>query len=141
MAGVLDSQGLFTLRWSRDTQLPVVALHAGQPGTHQVLAKMTGTRVTTVTRDYDRQPCSDHCVEAHSHVDSVTVRWSVTGSRATILLFNVMPYLRIQQGAAQDLLDHGQTVGWKSQVSESMERLGFKIPGLREQPRARRTAS
>jgi hypothetical protein len=141
MAGIIDAVALLRKREVRDSGLlPVVAIHGGSPAIHDYMAKLTGTSVTRVNRDYQRKPCTTHCVEPHEHLSSVSLRWSVTGAKATILLYNTLPYLRLRKFDAQDLVDLGVTQHWKSQTIEEMQALGYKIPVMREQPRARASA-
>lgn len=138
LAGVIDCAAILRTRDVRDSsQLPVVAIHGGSPAVLAYFAQATGTQVTITKRDYQRQPCATHCHESHTHVESTSARWSVTGSRATIMLHNVLPFLVIQRLEAQALLDIGLTVGWSSAVAEDMKRLGYKVPAMKRQPRAR----
>jgi hypothetical protein len=61
----------------------------------------------------------------------------VTGSRATILLHNIAPFLVIQRLEAQTLIDLGVTQGWSASVANDMKARGFAIPAMKAQPRAR----
>lgn len=137
-AGLIDALGVLSLRSQPGTlsDLPSVVV-SGNSVAVGWLAARTGTKVVTVKRDYTRHRCSEHCPEAHDEVKSLSSRWSVTGTRATIVLFNVLPFLQVQGEAAGELVSAGLTIGWKGQVVEDMRTLGWTIPTLKTQPRAR----
>lgn len=137
LAAIVDDRAVLRVRKNGDTNLPMVAVHSASVGLQYVLAEFTGTKVTVVNRDYQRKPCALHCTERHEHSTSTSMRWSVTGSKATILLFGVIPYMRMRRAEAEDLLENGLLIPWKSSAVEEMAALGWKIPPLRNQPRAR----
>lgn len=137
-AGLIDALGVLSLRVQPGTlsDLPSVVV-SGNPVAVGWLAARTGTSVVTVKRDYTRHRCTEHCPEAHDAVKSLSSRWSVTGTRATIVLYNVLPFLTAQHEAASELVAAGLSIGWKGQVVEDMKALGWVIPTLKTQPRAR----
>lgn len=127
-AAVIDTQGVIRLREAGGTLLPMVALHSPNMELLDWFAEITGTKVTRVTRDYQRAPCVDHCQERHQHIKSVSGRWSVTGVRATVLLFNVRSHLRFQIDAAQEALAVGLSAPFKPATPKKMEALGWEVP-------------
>lgn len=137
-AAVIDTLALLRFRSiPSGNELPYV----GISGPHRVVSWMstiTASKPTQVMRDYNRTNCSEHCPEAHEHIQSTTYRWSITGVKATIVLHNVRPFLRLQQELADELVAGGLEVGWKGQVPEQMRRLGWAIPALKHQPRMRK---
>ena len=140
-AGIIDAIAILRTRDVRDSALlPVVAIHGGSPPVMAAMANATRTKITVVNRDYQRQPCVAHCHEAHTHIVSTSSRWSVTGSRATILLHNVLPYLIIQKIETQALLDIGLTQRYSGSVVKDMRDLGYAVPELREQREPRISA-
>lgn len=140
IAGLLDGRAVFREREVGDTALlPVIAVNGGSPAVNEYLGKMTGTKITRTHRDYQRKPCHIHCREAHEHSVSSSQRWSVTGAKATIMLWNISGFLKIDKPKASALLQLGLTQSWKSNAVDDMEKLGWMIPDLKDQARARRT--
>lgn len=136
-AAMIDMQAKLRVRELSGVQLPMVALHGNFVGSLEWIATLTGTKVTKTARDYHRGACAEHCPEPHTHVKSTSARWAVSGARATILLHNLLPYLRVQRETALELIEVGKTVGYKGQVVVEMRRAGWEIPELKPQPRAR----
>lgn len=136
-AALIDTLGHLRVRELKGVQLPMVALHGTFVRSLEFLANLTGTKVTHTERDYHRGACAEHCPEPHTHVTSKSARWSVSGARATILLHNLLPYLRVQREEALQLIEVGKTVGYKGQVVVEMRQAGWEIPELKPQPRAR----
>lgn len=138
VAALIDQFGKLRTRTVSDTELPEVLIQ-GRIGALGWLAELTGTRVVEIRKAYARHQCSEHCPERHTDIASVTGRWVVTGARATVVLYNVGPFMRDEgkRHLASTLVWQGQTVGYKSDVVNDMARLGWRIPELRDQPRAR----
>lgn len=136
-AALVDALGALTLRDVGPTQLPNVAIQGKYVETLSWLGEQTGTRLTTISRDFMRSACSDHCPEPHVHIKSTSVRWVVTGVKATIVLHNLAPFMRVQRDAALTMVEAGRGIGYKGQVVEAMRDRGWDIPELKKQPRAR----
>lgn len=129
IAGILDANGLFRVRAVQSgTKLPAVYVHGLHIELLQVLADATGTAVTVIKRDYNGVRCAEHCPERHVHTISVSGRWSVTGAKATVLLHNVLPHLRVQREVAEELLAVGMDAPRKEQTIRKMKKLGWEIP-------------
>ena len=128
LAGVLDVTGVFRTRQAGATLLPMVAAHSTRSDLLQLIAKATGTGVTEVKRNYTRFGCDEHCTEKHVHVNHSSLRWSVTGIRAGILIFNVLPHLRLQAEPAQKVLDETADAPFKKQTALAMQNLGWTLP-------------
>ena len=92
------------------------------------LAKLTGTRAVTTRRQYVKAGCSEHCREKHQHVMSVSGRWSVTGAKATVVLWNIRPYIHLQSEAVQTALVVGLGAGFKPATVARMAELGWDVP-------------
>lgn len=135
-AALIDSFAVLNVRDVHDTALPQVTIQ-GKIAALGWLADITGVKVIEVTKGYNRHQCSEHCPDAHMRIESTTGRWVVTGARATIVLHNVAPYMRVQGADARRLVEAGQQIGYKTQVVNDMVRLGWAVPELRTQPRAR----
>lgn len=136
-AALVDTLAVMSTREVGGTQLPNVAINAKHRDVLDWLGRMTGTKVSTIKRDYHRGGCGEHCPEPHIHIQSASGRWVVTGVKATIVLHNLLPYLRVQRVQAIDLVTAGRTIGYKGHVVEEMRGAGWAIPPLKEQPRSR----
>jgi hypothetical protein len=135
-AALIDSFGTLTVREVNGALLPQVIIQ-GKIAALPWLAEITGVKIIEIRKGYTRHQCTEHCPEAHTRIESITGRWALTGARATVVLFNVEPYLRVQGRIARDLVEAGQGIGYKTQVVNDMKRLGWQLPDLRVQPRAR----
>lgn len=128
IAGILDANAIFRVRDVNGTKLPGVFVHGLHIELLQVLADSTGTAVTVIKRDYNGVRCAEHCPEKHVHTISVSGRWSVTGAKATVLLHNVVPHLRVQRVVAQEVLEVGLGAPHKAGTVVKMKDLGWEIP-------------
>lgn len=129
LAGILDANAIFRVRETPGgTELACVAVHGLSEGVMEVLAKATGTKVTRVKRDYHQRPCVAHCSKKHRHVASTTLRWSVTGGKANVLIAAVLPSLRVQKDVAAAVLDVGLSAPRKSATYSKMADLGWPTP-------------
>jgi hypothetical protein len=95
------------------TQLPSIALSNGNIDMLHYLATLTGTRAITTRRTYVKAGCTEHCREKHQHVMSVSGRWSVTGAKATVVLWNIRPFIQLQTEQVQTGLVVGLSAGFK----------------------------
>lgn len=136
VAALIDNFGALRPRVANGNELPEIHIQGKVPAMHW-LAELTGVRVIDIEKSYNRHQCSEHCPAKHTHIVSMTGRWVVTGARATIVLHNVERFMRVQGRRARDLVAMGQAVGYKGNVINDMTRLGWEIPDLRPQPRAR----
>jgi hypothetical protein len=57
--------------------------------------------------------CTEHCREKHQHVMSVSGRWSVTGANATVVLWNIRPFIQLQTEQVRTDLVVGLSAGFK----------------------------
>lgn len=135
-AALIDSFGTLKVREVHETLLPEVIIQ-GKIAALPWLAEITGVKVIEIRKGYNRHQCTDHCPQAHTRIESLTGRWVVTGARATVVLHNVEPYMRVQARKARDLVEAGQAIGYKTNVVNDMIKLGWQVPDLRKQPRAR----
>lgn len=132
VASVIDTQGIIRTRIAGDTELPMVAVHGSNIPVLQYLADLTGTKVTIVKRSYDRVGCAEHCTEKHQHIVSSSGRWSVTGVKATVLLYNIRPFMRFQTEPARSALVLGTATRFKPATIEKMVALGWDVPTFGE---------
>lgn len=128
IAGIVDTIGLIQVRPYRETGLPQVTVHAPVSPSLRYLSTIAGVKLTVIRRDFARAGCAEHCPEKHRHVFSISGRWQISGSRATIALIGIRQYLRIQDGAADEAIAVGLRVGRKPAIAEQMAKLGWPIP-------------
>lgn len=130
VAGIIDTQAVIRTRKAVDTDLPSIAVHGPNTAMLKYLASITGTRSIVTRRSYSRAGCNEHCKEKHQHVVSVSGRWSVTGVKATVLLWNIRPYVRLQVDAVTSALNVGMEAPFKPGVLQKMVDLGWEIPDI-----------
>ena len=128
VAGVLDVCGVFRVRMVQNTALPMVAAHSTDPVLLGYLSRVTGVGVTEVKRNYSRFGCDEHCAEKHIHVNHSSLRWSVTGARAGILIYNVLPHLVLRHEQAEKVLDGTADAPFRKPTVQAMGRLGWQVP-------------
>lgn len=128
-AGVIDLAGVIrTRKINTDTELPYVALSGSNEAMLRHFARLTGTRAFVTSRNYYKAGCAEHCQAKHQHVVSTSGRWSLSGVKATVLLHNLRPYLRIQADAARDAVLVGLEAPFKAATLRRMLQLGWEAP-------------
>lgn len=137
IAALLDAFALLRLRDVNGTSLPQVTIQSKRVASLDWLAEVTGVAVMGISKDFHRHQCTDHCPTKHTRIEAKTRRWQLTGARATIVLHAVEPFMRVQGREARLLVEEGLTIGYKTDVVNEMRALGWAIPELKEQPRAR----
>ena len=132
LAGMIDTIGIIRVREMKNTPpLPYVGINTANKQMVDFAAGITDAKVTEVTRKYNKMQCTEHCTpDAHTHVDSTTYRWSVTGVKATILLSNIKPYLIFKTTDAIEALKAGLEANYKPATYRKMKVLGWEIPDL-----------
>lgn len=131
VAGVVDLLGLIRVRdLPNGTRLPVVQMHGNYMPTFAYFGELTGTKAIVTRRSYSRAGCAQHCKEKHQHIVSKSGRWSLTGAKATIVLWNIRPFLRIQADKADEALVVGLDTRFKPATLEKMRQLGWEVPSL-----------
>lgn len=130
IAGIIDTMGNLRKRKVRAEYLPQVQVNGGKPEILDYLAGLTDTSVYPTFRDVQRRPCSQHCTENHVHAVSTSHRWDVAGLKATVVLYAVEPFLRVQGETARSLIDIGLASNYKGATAVKMAGLGWPIPEL-----------
>lgn len=128
IAAVVDLQARLTTRPSPNGRLPVVEINGNNWPLLEWLSKMTNSASFETRRDYQRYGCSEHCSDKHIHTTSHSGRWSVTGAKATILLFNIEPFVWLKRPDVEQLLGLGLMSEMRSQSINDMKRLGWALP-------------
>jgi hypothetical protein len=141
LAGVLDTRAVVRTRLVGGSQsmLPYLAISTGDTQLLQWLGTITGMRVVATVRGYDKHRCLEHCDQAHEHITSVSGRWSVSGSRATIVLAATRTWIRFQAADWDRALDVGAAAPRKDRIVEKMVQLGWPLPGEWQQQHTTQT--
>jgi len=125
-AGVVDVLGSFKIRETESgAVLPALYVSTPKFQIAEQLGRMTGVGITTVSRNYKRTGCGEHCNEAHLHVESTTARWSLTGARCTVFLSGVLPFLMVQASEAERFVQAGLEAKHKPATLTKMYDLGW----------------
>lgn len=131
VACILDNFGNLTVRrLPTGTQQPTIQMFGKRPNLMRWLAEVTNTKAITIAKMSSRHNCTEHCPERHDPVESVSMRWQVTGMKATIVLYNIVPYMREREMEAKVALDIGLNAPYKEAYVEWMESAGWEIPNL-----------
>jgi hypothetical protein len=134
-AGVVDVMGSVRLREVRgETLLPLLEINCPNLALLERLAALTGTSVTKVRRDYQRNGCTVHCPQAHVHIQSSSGRWSLSGARATVVLAALLPFLQLQQETVAELVAVGLRAPRKPATVAKMAALGWAAPEFLSDP-------
>ncbi len=129
LAGVVDVLGrIWTRPSSNGRRLPLLELNANRPELMEWLSDLTRTDVVVTSRDYMRLGCAEHCSESHVHTVSTSTRWSVTGAKATIVLFNIEPYVFLKRPEVEYALGLGMMSEMRAQTVRDMKTRGWVVP-------------
>lgn len=129
MAALLDTMGNLNVRITAEgTEIPEITISTPNKQVHGYLQGMTGAKGFKIKRTYHRANCKDHCTEKHSSVTARSLRWQVTGARATMLLNEVVEHMRFKREEAEELLNLGINAPHKPYTITKMASLGWTIP-------------
>lgn len=129
VAALVDNLARLSVRTMSGTDLPQVTIQGRHPSLPW-LAEVTGVALVPVNRQYTRHVCTEHCPDAHSPIESSSRRWHLTGARATVVLWNLDPFLRNPEVSreARRLVDVGRAAGRKGTTDADLARLGWELP-------------
>lgn len=121
MAGVLDLKGRIVRKKNSQRRSPQIVLmvETKEFAVVRGLSNLTGTNPELMTErktpDWMRRSCSEHCPEAHVHVTArgrdvpasmpPIARWTITGAGAGIVLYNVIPFLLVDRGFQEAMVE------------------------------------
>lgn len=145
MAGVLDLKGRLFIKKNetRRTKQTTWAVESKELTVVRRLCALTNTkpeaRRSSPVSDIFRRNCSEHCPEAHVHVDLQvmpdTMRWTATGAGFVIVHHNLEPYLQVDRGypeaVAEILKDPAVSARGSTAVMRTVARLsglGWTLP-------------
>lgn len=146
-AGILDLRGRLLVKTNQMRATPQFVLMAEtrELGIIRELSSLTGTKAeiqkARMLRDFMRRGCTEHCPEAHVHVDDDKrmmpriARWTITGAGMVTVLENLMPFLMVERGY-QDAVDQayrdttlvGQGSGAVLASLRRLRDLGWDLP-------------
>lgn len=136
MAAVLDTLANFNIRTTPDgTELPEITISTPNKDLHKYLREMTGGRAFSIVRSYHRAGCRVHCAEKHRQVKAKSLRWQITGARATMLLNDVVEYMHLKRDEAEELLNIGVGAPHKPATVSKMASLGWSVPLMWQSPK------
>ncbi len=144
-AGVLDLKGRLFLKANdtRKTKQITWAVESKELVVVRRLCDLTGTkpegRRASPVSEIFRRNCTEHCPEAHTHVDApimpTTMRWTATGAGFVIVHHNLKPFLQVDRGydevAEQIVKDPAVSARGSTAVMRTVARLdslGWKLP-------------
>jgi hypothetical protein len=131
VAALLDTMGNFNIRKTADgVELPEITISTPNKQLHKYLQEMTGARAFKIVRTYHRANCKDHCTEKHAEVKAKSLRWQVTGARATMLINDTVEFMRFKRDEAEELLNLGVNAAHKQSTVVKMASLGWSIPEM-----------
>lgn len=147
LAGIFDMKASLIRKKNKLRNTPQIVLYI-ESKNHAVVrtvARMTGTspemQPAKKPAAWMRRSCAEHCPEAHVHVGDAEwrmpaiTRWTITGAAAAVVLYNVMPYMRTDDGLSEGLAEiFSQVVttgqGWGA-IRAALRRLrdlGWALP-------------
>ncbi len=109
MAGVVDLKGRLTYKKNRTraTRQITLTMDSKEHLVVRRLCSMTGTKpeyrtTSPLSEQILRRNCTEHCPDAHVHVDSAwthgSIRWTVTGASMVVILDNIEPFITVDRG-------------------------------------------
>lgn len=146
MAGIVDMKGKVVAKQNRLRRTPQMVLYvqSKQFPVIQRLAVMTGTNPEHKAMENEeggwfRRGCTEHCPEAHTHVDRSqfpdTMRWTVTGTPMGIVLHNLAPFLTqserftvARETCFRDMVLRGRGAKATVDALKRLEALGWEFP-------------
>lgn len=132
VAGVVDCRGHIEISLRHDKPQPRLSVTTRRIELLLYLASLTGTKVSEDNRGYERRPCGEHCDGRHQHVVRQSAKWRVDSARATVVLWNVLPYIIGQTDRAREALLAGLEA-WpalRGDTGKQMTKLGWELPPL-----------
>lgn len=130
VAGVIDARGHLRLEMRHGKEQPRIAVTTRKISLLTVLSDLTGTKISMDDRGYQKRPCSEHCKDQHVHVVRQSAKWRVDCVRATVVLYNCLPFMVAQRDDALALLRVGLDNYQPSRngTAAAMQRLGWDLP-------------
>lgn len=129
-AGVIDARGHIDLNVRHDKPQPRLSVTTRRMDLLIFMSEHTGTQISVDNRGYEKRPCGAHCKDKHVHVARQSAKWRVDSSRATIVLYNVQPYIISQVTEVRKALEIGlqSYPAARGNTAKKMQKLGWELP-------------
>lgn len=129
-AGVIDARGHIEVNNRHEKLQPRLSVTTRRVGLLDYLALRTGVKVSYDNRGYERRPCIAHCHDQHVHVVRQSAKWRVDSLRATLVLFNIQPYIVSQVAEVAHALRIGLEAypAARGDTAQQMKLLGWQLP-------------
>jgi hypothetical protein len=129
-AGVIDARGHIDMNLRHGKPQPRLSVTTRRTDLLEYMAKHTGTQISYDHRGYEKRLCSAHCTEQHIHVVRQSAKWRVDSSRATIVLYNVQPFIVSQVAEVREALRVGleSYPAARGDTASKMKKLGWELP-------------
>lgn len=136
VAGIIDARAHFAMNDRHGRQQPRLSITTRRILLLDHFAKLTGAKVVLDDRGYERRPCGSHCTDRHSHVVRQSARVTIDSARATIVLYNVQPFIVAQVAEVRRALLHGLEAfpPARGDTATQMRQLGWEIPSTTMAP-------
>jgi len=130
VAGIVDARGRIEVNNRHGRPQPRIRVTTRRAELLRWLAQVTGVKVVEDDRGYERRPCGEHCASRHSHAVRQSAQWTVDSSRATVVLFNVQPFVVCQVAEVAAALRYGLEAfpPARGDVAKQMAALGWSLP-------------
>ncbi len=146
-AAVLELRGNVIRKKNQMRATPQLVLYVDSKNFDIIreLSRLTGTAAEAqkarTAKEFMRRGCSEHCPDAHVHVDDLWQlpaigRWTITGAGAAVVLYNVLPYLVSTDKGFKEMMDEtlenivltGQGSGATKATIKRLVSLGWELP-------------
>jgi hypothetical protein len=130
VAGVIDARGHIEVNNRHGKPQPRVRITTKRIELLEKMAALTGSKVVQDRMGYNRKACSEHCADQHQHVAWQSIQWTVDSARATIVLYNVQPFIFGQVDKVRTALMAGLAAfpPERGNTPQQMYDLGWEIP-------------
>lgn len=130
VAGVIDARAHIEINMRHGKPQPRLSVTTRRISLLEHLAEITGTNISHDNRGYEKRGCGEHCATAHIHVARQSAKWRVDSLRATVVLFNVRPYIVSQVAEVAEALRVGLECypAARGDTAKQMSRLGWELP-------------
>lgn len=130
LAGVIDARGHIEINKRHERLQPRLSVTTRRISLLEHLAVCTGTRISHDNRGYHRRSCGEHCPDQHIEVARQSAKWRVDSLRATIVLYNIQPYIVSQTAEVAEALRVGLEAypAARGDTAKQMVKLGWELP-------------
>lgn len=130
IAGVIDARGHIEMNNRHGKLQPRLSVTTRRVVLLEYLANHTGVRISYDERGYHKRGCNEHCHEPHIKVARQSAKWRVDSLRATVVLYNVQPFIVSQVSEVAEALRVGleSYPAARGSTAKQMAELGWDLP-------------